>query len=1334
MKRTKKAFQLLKTTTYGKSLIPAFIIFLLMAVLSLPVYANETQEGESDSAVFYTVTGIENSEQLANLLPFEMVRRSSQNTEPLFYHVYNNGLLTVNATIEDNEGNITNQTLPVSWSCWDNSTTITNTTVCGEYIETGTIQLPDASYTWSDGVLSELSLLVRVYDPIEPVEIVALEEVWNEFSTAFSLEQNSSMDDLLASSPLQTTWPCYDAMGNEYLCPVIYNTDAVIEDTVGIYEITATFETPLNCRFSDSLTVPSYSMPVTVQASGQPRLDLSYISPNYEYILFPWITSGINLDTIEVWLSENDGEWRMLEPGDEVFIHSTMLDLYAWYLNEGSTYRIQVDYEGGQTGIASFTYGWDILSDKEYIEGDRDGGDTNGNAPITPPESSEPTAPEPSVPEVNVPTVPEPTVPEVNVPTVPEPTVPEVTVPTKPEVTEPEPTVPTEPDSTEPEITEPEPTVPTEPDSTEPEVAEPEPTVPTEPEVTEPESTEPETTEPEVAEPEPTVPTEPEVTEPEPMEPQPPTNEFPKEPYLLGSEMNAMLESLDTALFSNGSISLNIPADSIASLDLSSTDRILVTVLPHGNNGFSVSISKNDVDVTNVSSMQISLPYEPAKNTVPVLFSENGNKIASGDYVTETGLVTFTIHETGTFYIQDEPVPLQATIADNTSPSILIAIAVTVIICFIIISILLFTNKRKYIPYLLTLLAASGLCVSLYLWNNKYTHDGIQPSQGQLSATEANLEKISFLIRDWEFYPDQLLTPDTYPGERMVYTAIGDYTRFDGLGTRTSPHGYGSYALHMDLPKATLAYALELPEIYSAYKLYINGKLITSVGNPQPDSYTPATQAKIVTFEAGGHVDILLAVSDYSHFYSGMVYPPVFGTFSKVESLHNIRLAITLIVCTIGLLFSLLYIYFGISMKQKAPFLFAALCFIMFLTPLFPIIHSLWELPVFPWYALELICIYLMMFLVILLHNRLCDTGYYCRRISTAISAVFCLLAGCYGFFSAYLTVPVMQLFSRCLFVYKLAFAAYLLISAGASIKRLNNTSRPLFFASIAYATVFVWDRILPTFEPIFFGWFMDWGSLIIVCSIGYTLWRDLTNAYINKLAFEEENHQFKKQLAMQEVYHRELSGQLEERRKMTHDFRQQLHTISGFVEQLKISATQDAPLEELQKYLDTLTAHTATHSPMIAGVFSQNTAVDVLLQYYYFCAKEHDIHIDIRFCLPQQPLLSDVELCTALGNLLENAVDACNRMPAMNDSGSGKTITISSRETDGQWFVLVENTYDGIFLKKNNRFLSRKDTHSKRFGIGLESVKDIINKHNGSLDIYPKENVFGVGITLPLK
>ena len=633
-------------TVYGKFLLLSSIVLLLVFGTSLQVYASEpdntTVALDTSSTAVYTVIGIEDSEQLSNLAPFEMVRRSSQNTEPLFYHIFNNGLLKVNAIIEDSDGSITTKTLPVSWSCWDDSTTVTNTTVCGEYLETGIIQLPDDSYVWAEGVLSELTLLVRVYDPQEPVEIVSLEEVWNEFDTAFSLEQNSSIEEFLSSAPLQTAWPCYDVVGNEYLCPVLYDTENVREDTVGIYDITVTFEEPLNCRFSDSLIAPSYSIPVTVQAPGQPRLDVSYISPNYDFIIFPWITSGINLDTVEVQMSENDGEWRMLELDWEAYIFDNMLNLYAFLLTEGSSYQIQVKYEGGQTGIASFTYEWDMLTNKEYIEGDRDGGDTDGNPPEDSDEDedgSDKNEDSDSEDEGSdlTPTVqtPEPVVlPIPNVTPVPE--------------------VPSSgPNSTSSSmggnsITET--SVPTDIASER------------------------------------------------------------DKPYLLGMELNRMIQSTGTARFSEDTIMLDIPEDVIKSLNISETDRLLVNILPLKNNSFSVDISVNDIAVTTLSGMQISLPYQPAENTTPVLVNADGTVIAVGNYDENTGLVTFTINETGTFYIRDEEVPMQDTFTDNTlteteistpaensenSVFMLITIAVTAIACSVAVAIFIYINKRR---------------------------------------------------------------------------------------------------------------------------------------------------------------------------------------------------------------------------------------------------------------------------------------------------------------------------------------------------------------------------------------------------------------------------------------------------------------------------------------------------------------------------------------------------------------------------------------------------------------------------------------------------------------
>ena len=54
----------------------------------------------------------------------------------------------------------------------------------------------------------------------------------------------------------------------------------------------------------------------------------------------------------------------------------------------------------------------------------------------------------------------------------------------------------------------------------------------------------------------------------------------------------------------------------------------------------------------------------------------------------------------------------------------------------------------------------------------------------------------------------------------------------------------------------------------------------------------------------------------------------------------------------------------------------------------------------------------------------------------------------------------------------------------------------PLFYASVFYAIALIWDRILPRFEPILFGWFSEWGSLALILAIGITLWRKIISAY----------------------------------------------------------------------------------------------------------------------------------------------------------------------------------------------------------------------------------------------
>lgn len=638
---------------------------------------------------------------------------------------------------------------------------------------------------------------------------------------------------------------------------------------------------------------------------------------------------------------------------------------------------------------------------------------------------------------------------------------------------------------------------------------------------------------------------------------------------------------------------------------------------------------------------------------------------------------------------------------------------------------------RKIVTFCLIALATSLLCMGLYFFNNKYTHNDLQPQRGHLTLSEEALSDYHYLINDWEFYPNVLLSPADLSSSDMAYdmfyTDIGEHTRFNISGNGSSPHGYGTYVLQLKLPETAMFYSLEMPEIFSAYRLYINDELYMQIGNPEPDNYEARTQAKLVNFQASGTVRIMVSVSDYSHFYSGMVYAPVFGESSLIISYRDLRQCVSLVTITLGAVMMFLSLYLGLRTKQKNALLFSLLSFVMFLIIGFPYLHTLVELPVYPWYALELICIYLMPVLVIILHNQICDTTNLTRKVSTGIATAFFVIAGCYGLAAPLLTVEMMRTFSTLVFLFKLGMAFYLLTTSFMYMNSEDIHIQPLYYASIFYAMFFLWDRILPSYEPIFYGWFGDWANLILVMGIGYSLLRSIITSYTNSLAFAEENRQINRQLKMQNEYARMLSEQSENQRRLIHDFRQHMRTISVLANRMNGTSNVSGTCDELIEYTNHLSDYSCQFAPNHIKIFSKNAAVDALLQYYDSYAAKHQIETNFQM-LPLNTTLTDVEMCTVLGNLLENAIEACQQLP----EHAARSICLHVKETEHRLFILIENTYNGIIEKKGYRFRSLK-TNSAYCGIGIESVRDIVKRHGGTLDIYPMERIFRVGISLPV-
>ena len=340
---------------------------LLCFTGGIPAFAAET----ATPANADEITEIQNEGELLSLPAFTLPLRTTPSDDDL-EEIYQLALQyqTVCATVTAGE-EIRQETFSVAWDF-----SAIDQTTPGEYAAAGRIELPEG-YAFGEAVLRELQISVRV-EEMPPAVITSIEQ-WYPYTDAFAVQQGSqteTLENLFAFSHYYLD--CYTENGTSCTAVVEWDFSGIDLNTVGLYHAIGKLTAPANTAFAEGIAFPEISIPVSVQAPGRP--DINCFLAARGNLHFPWVTPPGELDEISVWLSENNGSWNRLESG--ISVGQEMLSIATRLLMPGSSYRLQVDYDGGQTGILSFTYADEIVLEG-YHEGDRDGGDAGGNPPDT---------------------------------------------------------------------------------------------------------------------------------------------------------------------------------------------------------------------------------------------------------------------------------------------------------------------------------------------------------------------------------------------------------------------------------------------------------------------------------------------------------------------------------------------------------------------------------------------------------------------------------------------------------------------------------------------------------------------------------------------------------------------------------------------------------------------------------------------------------------------------------------------------------------------------------------------------------------------------------------
>ena len=134
---------------------------------------------------------------------------------------------------------------------------------------------------------------------------------------------------------------------------------------------------------------------------------------------------------------------------------------------------------------------------------------------------------------------------------------------------------------------------------------------------------------------------------------------------------------------------------------------------------------------------------------------------------------------------------------------------------------------------------------------------------------------------------------------------------------------------------------------------------------------------------------------------------------------------------------------------------------------------------------------------------------------------------------------------------------------------------------------------------------------------------------------------------------------------------------------------------------------------------------VDAILNGKISIAKKNEIAVNAKAKLPDGVSCSDVDMSVIIGNLLDNAIEECLKLPAEN-----RFIRIYIGQKGSQLYLSITNAAGKKQSKKDAAFPSSK---GRGHGFGLARVRSLIRKYDGILMSDSEDGGFTSEILIPL-
>ncbi|MDE6132469.1 MAG: GHKL domain-containing protein [Oscillospiraceae bacterium] len=200
------------------------------------------------------------------------------------------------------------------------------------------------------------------------------------------------------------------------------------------------------------------------------------------------------------------------------------------------------------------------------------------------------------------------------------------------------------------------------------------------------------------------------------------------------------------------------------------------------------------------------------------------------------------------------------------------------------------------------------------------------------------------------------------------------------------------------------------------------------------------------------------------------------------------------------------------------------------------------------------------------------------------------------------------------------------------------------------------------------------------------------------------------------------IENQIRETQNMYNQVRGWRHDYRNHIQNMKILLAEKN-YAKLDGYLNELAEDLNTVDTVIK---TGNVMADAVLNSKLTTAEKASIKVTVKAGVPDGIVMSDVELCSVMGNLLDNALEACMNLPVEE-----RFIRIYIGRIKNQFYISVQNSA-GAVKKIDGKYVTTKSGDSH--GYGIFRIDRLAGKYGGYVNRQNEEGIFATEIMLPLK